>query len=378
MQQQQSQVHLAASESALLAAQAQHAQSKAAYEETVAKVERLKSQFREQIMDESLRQSCRWNDMYYKLVEWKEQHGGDTTVPCDAKASSEEVKKLNRWVINQRTAYKYFMNGDKKHIKDHRIDALNKIGFCWSVQDQQWDNNFEELRRHKADTGTFHVTIKQNRKLATFISRLRTAMSHKEQGLIQAELTDERINKLNSLDFTWHMKRKKRNTPTRDTVKFDVMYEHLVSFKEIYGHTKVNKLEKEWKKGNGVPEKKVFRRLPLFLAFARKEQLLFLEGHPSSLDEDKIQMLTELGVEWKKPASEPRKSTGGEATRKKKKKGEQSELSNPPHPGFNYEDNYDVSADAVAAAAALRHPGLPTLPPMNPPMKHDQEEQREI
>ena len=61
-----------------------------------------------------------------KLVEWKEAHNGDTTVPCDAK-SSEEIKKMNRWVINQRTAYKYFMNGDKKHIKDHRIDALNKV-----------------------------------------------------------------------------------------------------------------------------------------------------------------------------------------------------------------------------------------------------------
>lgn len=62
-----------------------------------------------------------------------------------------------------------------------------KIGFCWSVHDQQWDKNFEELRRHHAETGGFNVPMKQNRKLATFISRLRTAMSHKEQGLVQQE-----------------------------------------------------------------------------------------------------------------------------------------------------------------------------------------------
>jgi len=322
MQQQQSAIVLTHAESALLAAQSQHAALKLAHDESSQKVERLKSQFREQIMDEGLRQSCRWNDMYYKLVEWKECRDGDTTVPCDAKKSGEEVKKLNRWVVNQRTSYKYFMNGDKKHIKDHRIDALNKIGFVWSVTDQLWDNNFEELRRHNTETGTFDVVHKKNRKLAAFVSRLRTAMSHKNEGLVQQELTDERIKKLDSINFTWDIKRKPRKTTTHHTVKFDVMFNHLVSFKGIYGHLKVNKLEKEWKKGIGAPppDKKVFRRLPLFMAFVRKEQLIYAQGHACSLDEEKVRMLTDLGVEWRKPMGEPRKSTGGESTRKLKRK----------------------------------------------------------
>jgi hypothetical protein len=130
MQQQQAQLHLANAESSLADAHAQHANAKAAYDESVHKVEELKVQFREQIMEEGLRQTCRWNDTYRKLVEWKEAHGGDTTVPCDAK-SNEDVKRLNRWVINQRSAYKYWLNGDRKHIKDHRIDALNKVRILW-------------------------------------------------------------------------------------------------------------------------------------------------------------------------------------------------------------------------------------------------------
>jgi len=65
--------------------------------------------------------------MYYKLLQWKENHDGDVLVGVD-KDSDEDTKKLSRWVINQRSAYKYFMNGDTKHIKDHRIDALNKVG----------------------------------------------------------------------------------------------------------------------------------------------------------------------------------------------------------------------------------------------------------
>lgn len=69
-----------------------------------------------------------------------------------------------------------------------------------------------------------------------------------------------------------------------------------------------------------MPEKRVYRRLPIFVAFCRKEQLLYAAGQPSALDEDKLRLLNEVGVEWKKPANEPRKSTGGEASRKKKKK----------------------------------------------------------
>ena len=78
-------------------------------------------------MEDGLKESNRWNEMYYKLLQWKENHDGDVLVGVD-KDSDEDTKKLSRWVINQRSAYKYFMNGDTKHIKDHRIDALNKVG----------------------------------------------------------------------------------------------------------------------------------------------------------------------------------------------------------------------------------------------------------
>ena len=98
----------------------------ATHDALAAKLENVKSQFREQIMQAGLRESNRWNEMYYKLLEWKEENDGDMIVSVN-KNSDEETKKLSRWVINQRSSYKYFMNGDTKHIKDHRIDALNKV-----------------------------------------------------------------------------------------------------------------------------------------------------------------------------------------------------------------------------------------------------------
>lgn len=359
LHQQHCHAHLKASEAALVAAQSQHAGAKAAHDESVARAATLKAQYRNQIMEEGLKQTSRWNDMYYKLLAWKEDHDGDLTVPCEAD-SDEETKKLSRWVINQRSAYKYFMNGDTKHIKDHRIDALNEIGFVWSVNDQLWDKNFDELSRYHAENGHFDVKLKQNKKLACFISRLRTAMKHQKAGLIQAELTEERISRLNSIGFIWDTKREPRKSSSKETVQFDAMYQHLVSFKETYGHTKVNKLEKEWKKGEVKPDKKVYRRLPLFLAFARKEKLRFDEGQPCSLDAEKFRMLTDLGVEWRKARSEPRKNSGGEASRKKRKIEE-------PVGGASYlylEGAHHHHPEEILedSAGAMGHPELPPIP----------------
>ena len=138
-------------------------------------------------------------------------------------------------------------------------------------------------------------------------------------------MNKEKTEKLNSINFTWQAKRKRsarKATSKRKTVQFEVMFDHLVSFQQTYGHTKVNKMEKEWKKGTSVPKEKVYRRLPIFLAYVRKEQLLHAAGKESSLDEEKIQRLTDLGVEWRMPAHEPRKCTGSDSSRKKKQMAE--------------------------------------------------------
>ena len=203
------------------------------------------------------------------------------------------------------------------------------------------------------------------------------------------KVTDDRINRLNSINFTWEMKRKPRKTTTNNTVKFDIMYEHLVSFKETYGHLKVNKMEKEWKKGIGVPKHKVFRRLPLFVAFVRKEQLAFVQGQPCSLDEEKIRLLTELGLEWRMPPSQPRKSTGGESTRKKRKQPPEEMLHHQVSEGvMDVDDDHHVMDDgsgyhyppqemmegveAAAAAAAAAHTFVP--PPLAEPKTEETSE----
>lgn len=52
-----------------------------------------------------LKRSCSWNTMYHQLVEYKRVHGGDTLV-LTTKDSPADIKKLAKWVQNQRVHYK--------------------------------------------------------------------------------------------------------------------------------------------------------------------------------------------------------------------------------------------------------------------------------
>ena len=62
-----------------------------------------------------------------------------------------------------------------------------QIGFVWNVRSSAWDANFDELVKYYTANGTFEVPLKDNRKLAQFVSRMRTAKHNEEMGLIQQE-----------------------------------------------------------------------------------------------------------------------------------------------------------------------------------------------
>jgi hypothetical protein len=199
--------------------------------------------------------------------------------------------------------------------------------------------------------------MKTNKKLAAFVSRIRTAYAAKIEGLPQHDLTNEKVDQLNAIGFKWNLKKsRKRTSSSKPTASmdYDTMYNLLLEFKQQYGHAKVNKLIKEWQKGIGEPAKKEFRRLPVFLTHVRKgrcgnpvlfiscvtrhkaqvltqhdhfpqmmlieEFILYQQGQPSTLDAEKIKNLSALGLEWKQPPNVPRKNTGGETSRKKKPK----------------------------------------------------------
>lgn len=150
--------------------------------------------------------------------------------------------------------------------------------------------------------GNFDIPKKFSTKLNTFVTNLRKAMRRKKEGLLQKELTDDRIDRLNAINFTWEMKNPGRQKETGDNVSFDHLYDLLVEFKDQYGHTQVAKQSKIWRSGGEKgPTRPEYKRLPFFLASVRSEHEIFLQGKPCALDAEKVRKLTELGVQWKKP-----------------------------------------------------------------------------
>ena len=233
-----------------------------------------------------------------------------------------------------------------------------QIGFVWSVADHTFQANVEELKQYHAEHNKFDIPTKENKKLAAFVSRIRSAYANKQDGRAQHDLTDEKIAALDAIGFKWGFKKSRKRTASTSTAfDFDTQIALLEEFKNEYGHTKVNRLIKEWQKGNGEPSKKEYRRLPVFLTFARKEYISFVEGQPSLIDQEKIKALTDLGLEWKQPAHVPRKNTGGEASRKKKPK-----LAVPSREQEFVAAAAELDVEAELPPLAANVHNLPTLP----------------
>lgn len=257
--------------------------------------------------------------MYRRLLQYRERHG-DTLVLTN-KESSTDAKKLGKWAQNQRVHYKYFCNGDRKHIKEHRIEALNQVGFVWNVLEHAWNTNFTILSAYYEEHGNFDVPHKHSAKLNSFVTNLRKAMRRKKEGLFQKELTEERIDRLNAINFKWELKHPARQRSVGEGVQFAYLFGLLADFKKTYGHIQVSKMLGVWRGGDEKPARKEYTRLPFFMASVKNEHALFVRGKPCALDEEKIRKLAELGVKWKKPASEPRLSSGY-LKRKRKSKGD--------------------------------------------------------
>jgi len=176
-------------------------------------------------------------------------------------------------------------------------------------------------------------------------------MRRKREGLLQKELTEKRIIRLNAINFNWEMKHPSRQRSVGENVQFDYLYDLLVDFKNNYGHIQVSKMLPLWRKGRseaGEPARKEYKRLPFFIASVRNEQELFLQGKPCALDEDRVRKLTELGMKWKKPASEPR------LIGVKRKKIEQADDSN----------GLDASADGINDANPIAGEGIDDKEPI--------------
>ena len=86
----------------------------------------------------------------------------------------------------------------KGQLSQDRIDKLEEIGFVWRLV-RSWDDNFERLQQYHAQHGNCDVPLdyEEDPKLGRWVKTQRSFSKRKE-------LSQERMDKLRSLGFTWN------------------------------------------------------------------------------------------------------------------------------------------------------------------------------
>lgn len=158
-------------------------------------------------------QSKKWDEMYKAASLFKEKNGH-----CNIPKQYLENQKLARWAGTQRLLHK---NGD---LLQHKIAALENIGFGWGSKVRNFDNLIA-LQKFKQEFGHCNVPqhFSKNPPLARWVSKQRTLYN-------KALLKNDMLNILNQMGFDW--------SPNNSV--WEKKYMQLCDFKEKYGHCNVS------------------------------------------------------------------------------------------------------------------------------------------
>ena len=172
----------------------------------------------------------RWEEMFRKLEEFKEEHGH-----CNVPDHNKKNPQLGVWVVHQRVA-----KAEEK-LTPERERRLEGLGFAWSTsKDERWEEMFRQLREFKKEHGHCRVPFryKKNPQLGMWVN---TQRAHAKQ---KGKLAPERERRLERLGFVW---RKSRNE------RWEEMLWQLEDFQMEHGHCNVPKhYKKNPKLGNWV------------------------------------------------------------------------------------------------------------------------------
>ncbi len=158
---------------------------------------------------------------FQELLKFKEKYG-HVDVPTMG-------NRLGMRVNRYRTYYR------QEKLSREKIELLTSIGFQFILKEIiSWDDRFEELKEYYETYKTKQVMSSINSALYSWEKRHRTDN-------IKGKLNEEKINKLNSIDFNWEIKsirNKKENWEDKEPSneeKWHEMFQILVNYKIVHG-----------------------------------------------------------------------------------------------------------------------------------------------
>lgn len=204
-------------------------------------------------------------DMYYASAKQYYKENGNLEVP--ARYITEEGYALGSWLNNQKAIRKGTIVGK---LTENQIQKLDDIGMIWDSFDYFWEQNFRLAKEYYLAHGNLDIQTnyrtKAGKHLGSWILRQRQLYQSNS-------LTDEQINKLDSIGMDW-----------MDRV--DRIWENgfieAKNYSEEYGNLSV---PKNYRSNTDFP-------LGIWI---QRQRILYKNN---KISEDRIKRLTDVGMNW--------------------------------------------------------------------------------
>ena len=195
-------------------------------------------------------------------------------------------KKLRKWVFRLRTEYRKKLRGQPNRLTEKRMEQLRKLGFQFieTTHRDTWDSLFQQLCTylkehdghypHERELSTLSA---EDEKLYKWCNRQRVLYKpYMRQDYNKTYISEKRIQKLNSINFVWSLL----------SSQWDEKYEELKQYYQAHGNTL-------------VPARYVGNySLSRWVETQRRQYSLRNKNKPSTLTDERIQLLNELEFVW--------------------------------------------------------------------------------
>jgi hypothetical protein len=150
-----------------------------------------------------------WDTRRKELAKYKQQNNGSTNVPQQFPSNIP----LGIWVKTQRQQYKLLQENENSQMTTERIESLNELDFEWSSRKDNstlWEQRLQELATYKQVNGHTNVLFRctSNKPLGNWVGKQRSQYKLFREGK-KSQMTEERIESLNELDFEWSSRKAK-------------------------------------------------------------------------------------------------------------------------------------------------------------------------
>ncbi|MDC0572924.1 Helicase associated domain protein [Luminiphilus sp.] len=163
-----------------------------------------------------------WEQGLSLLIAYRRNHG-DCLVPYDY--VSDDGYLLGSWVTNQRSF--------KNKLSAENIDALNDLGFIWSVPDHLWEIGFKALERFHRENG--HCVVPKGHVDEAGFSLGNWVGTNRKN---RDSLSAAKLQRLESLGFVWDVYEQRWQQGLASLVEFVEENQHCLvpqAYKDVSG-----------------------------------------------------------------------------------------------------------------------------------------------